>query len=184
MGGCRQWFVAFLLIVTVSSASGLGLAKPQCNPNQGVEICIKDVVISKDTANPGDIIDIKITVGNVGNETGDAVILLGINQPQGGFDYAKAEEIHDLGAGKTRTIPVPFRIEEGEPVGVHELNIMLFDRPQQHLYDATGYYQKVVVEKEPFKPVEWFKRLGIVARAILAIIALFILFLTGRFVWG
>ncbi len=173
--------LAFSIVVPAVSAQ----SEPQCNPIQETEICIQNVQLSNTTATPGDKIQIQVTVHNSGNETGDAVILLGVHQPEGGYTYMRAEVIHNLAAGQTKTIPIPFGIRKGEPVGVHELNFMVMDESQQHLYDASGYYHKVVVEenKSSFDPVGWFISLGSVAQAALAISAFVIFILTGKFVW-
>lgn len=180
MVNLRLLIMSLFLVSAISSLAG-AQAEIQCNPIENVEICIKEVNVSDTTVYPGERTKITLTARNVGNETGDAVVLLGIHQPEGGYDYYKIEEIHNLKPGEAQmlTIPLPW----GEPAGVHELNFMLFDQSQQHLYDATGYYQKVVVEKKPFDLVGWFVGLGTVAQAALAIIALLIFVLTGRFVW-
>ena len=179
-------YLAILLLIlsvwvipTVSAAQ----SEVECNPIQETEICIQEVNLSKTTVDVGNRTEISLTVHNAGNRTGDTAILLGIRQPEGGYDHYRVEEVHNLGAGSTQTVSIPLPF--GEPAGVHELNVMVFDQSEQHLYDATGYYQKVTVEKSQssFDPVGWFISLGSVAQAALAIIALAIFILTGKFVW-
>lgn len=165
-------------VVSVSAQTEL-----RCNSVQDTEVCIEEMSLSKTTVNPGEKLTIDVTLRNVGNETADATILLGIKQPEGGFDYYRAEEVRNLEADQQQTISIPVRMEKGEPVGVHEVNVMVFDDSQEHLYDASGYYQKIIVEKgEPLDPVKAYKELGEIAQATLALISLAILLLTGRWV--
>lgn len=178
-------FAILLLILVVSVTPVVSSAQSEvdCNPIQGTEICIQEVELSKTTVDAGNRTEISLTVHNAGNRTGDAAILIGIRQPGGGYDHYRVEEIHNLEAGDSQTvmIPLPFTT----PAGVHELNVMVFDQAEQHLYDGTGYYQKIIVEKNQssVNPVSWFISLGSVAHAALAILALIIFALTGRFVW-
>jgi len=181
----KRLYIGLLILalsVSVIPALSVAQSEAECNPIQETEICIQEVSLSKSTVDVGYRTVISLTVHNMGNQTGDAAVLLGIQQPEGGYEYYRVEEIHNLESGDTQTVsmPVPF----GEPAGVHELNLMVFDQPEQHLYDATGYYQKVTVEnnQSSFDPVGWFISLGALAQAALSIIALSALVLTGRWV--
>jgi len=181
----KPHFVIFFLILGASVVPAMAAAQTEveCNSIQETEICIQEATVSKDTVKVGNRTEISLTVHNAGNRTGDAAILLGIRQPEGGYDHYRVEEVHNLESSDTQTVSV--QVPFGEPAGIHELNVMVFDQPEQHLYDATGYYQKVTVEQNQssIDPVGWFISLGSVAKAALAIIALTIFVLTGRFVW-
>jgi hypothetical protein len=181
----RPYFaiLCFLLAVSVVPAVSAAQSEVRCNSIQETEICIQEVSLSKTTVDIGNRTDISLTVYNAGNQTGDATVLLGIRQPEGGYDHYRVEEIHNLESESSQTVSIPLPF--GEPTGVHELNIMVFDQAEQHLYDATGYYQKVTVEKKQtsIDLIDWFISLGYVAQAALAIIALFMFVLTGKFVW-
>jgi uncharacterized membrane protein len=183
MGKLHFAILLVFLMVSIFPATSVAQSEIECNPIQGTEICIQNVSLSKTTVDAGNRTRISITVQNAGNETGDAAVLLGVRQPSGQYDHYRVEEIHNLEPGSTQTvsIPVPF----GESTGVHELNVMMFDQAEQHLYDATGYYQKVTVEsnRSSSDPIGWFINLGAVVQSILAIIALVVFVLTGRFVW-
>ena len=171
------------LAVSIFPAVSVAQSAVECNSIQETEICIQEISLSKTTVDVGNRTKITLTVHNAGNRTGDAAVLLGIRQPEEGYDHYRIEEVHNLEPGSTQTVSIPLPF--GEPAGVHELNVMVFDQAEQHLYDATGYYQKVTVEKNQssFDPVGWFVSLGSVAQAALAIIALAIFVLTGKFVW-
>mgnify|MGYP006273689055 CR=1 FL=1 len=164
MKGLYISLLILALSISVIPAVSVAQSEAECNPIQETEVCIQDVSLSKSTLDVGNRTKITLTVHNVGNQTGDAAVLLEIQQPEGGYEYNRVEEIHNLESGDTQTvsIPIPF----GEPTGVHELNLMVFDKPEQHLYDATGYYQKVTVEnnQSSFDPVGWFISLGAIAR--------------------
>ena len=181
----RAFLAILFLLLAVSVIPVLSTAQSEvdCNPIQETEICIQEATLSKTTVDVGNRTRISLTVHNAGNQTGDAAILLGIRQPEGGYDHYRVEEIHNLESGSTQTVSIPLPFSE--PTGVHELNLMVFDQAEQHLYDATGYYQKVTVEKNQssFDPISWFISLGSVVQAVLAIIALAIFILTGKFVW-
>lgn len=183
MGKLHFLFIGLLLAMATFPMISDAQSEGQCNPIQETEICIQDVSLSRTTVDIGNRTTITLTVHNAGNRTGDAAVLLGIRQPEGGYDHYRVEEIHNLEPDSTQTVTIPLPF--GEPAGVHELNVMVFDQAEQHLYDATGYYQKVTVERNQssFDPVGWFVSLGSVAQAALAIIALLIFILTGKFVW-
>jgi hypothetical protein len=182
----KPLLLILILIVSVFvvPVSTVAQSETECDPIQETEICIQEVSLSKTTVNVGNNTNIHLTIRNVGSSTGDAAILLGIRQPEGGYDHYRVEEVHNLESGQEQTVSmtVPF----GEPAGIHELNIMVFDQAEQHLYDSTGYYHKVSVESKQssFDIVGWFVSLGNVAYAALAIIALLIFLFSGRFVWG
>ena len=180
-----KWYLGVLLVVvSVSVVPTVSVAQPEvhCDPIQETEICIQDSSLSKTTIDAGNYTQLTLTVRNVGNQTGDAAVLVGIRQPDGRYDHYRVEEIDNLEANDTQSvsIPIPF----GEPAGVHELNVMVFDQAEQHLYDSTGYYQKIIVEQSSssIDPVGWFISLGNVAKAALMIIALAVFLVTGRFV--
>lgn len=179
----RLSILLLLLAVLIFPAVSVAQSEVKCNPIQETEICIQEVSLSKTAVDVGNRTEISLMVQNAGKQTGDAAILLGIKQPEGGYDHYRVEEIHNLEPGSTQTVSIPLPF--GEPIGVHELNVMVFDQAEQHLYDATGYYQKVTVEKNQssFDLVDWFVSLGTVAHAALAIIALAVFVLTGKFVW-
>lgn len=178
------YFTILFLLIVISFIPATTAAQPatECNPIQETEICIQDISLSKTTVDVGNRTEITLTVQNAGNQTGDAAVLLGIRQPENGHDYYRVEEIHNLESGGTQTVSIPLPF--GEPVGVHELNVMVFDQAEQHLYDASGYYQKVTVEQSDssFNPVGWFNSLGTIAQSALAIITLTLFLLTGRLV--
>lgn len=175
-----------LLVISVLPVTSGAKSDTGCNPIQETEICIEDVSISETSVEAGNRTDVSLTISNVGNQTGDATVLLGMRQPEGRYDYFKAEEVHNLEPGDTQTVSIPLRMQAGEPVGVHELNIMVFDDAEQHLYDATGYYQKITVEEGQgsFNLLSWIEKLGNVAKALLAIIALAIFVVYRKFVWS
>jgi hypothetical protein len=154
-----------------------------CNPIQETEICIQEFSLSKTTVDAGNRTEITLKVQNAGSQIGDAVVLLGIQQPEGSYDHRRVEEIHNLESGDIQTVSVPLQVSE--PVGVHELNVMLFDQSEQHLYDASGYYQKITVERSEnsFDLVGWFKNLGRIAQSAIAIISLGAIVL-GRKRWA
>lgn len=182
----NQHVIIFLLILIIPFISATASAQPEteCNPIQETEICIQEVSLSKTTVDVGNSTEITLKVQNAGNQTGDAAVLIGIRQPEGEYDHYRVEEIHNLEPGNTQTVTVGLPI--GGSVGVHELNVMVFDQPEQHLYDSSGYYQKITVEDDDrsFDPISWFNSLGTLAQSALAIITLVIFLLTGRFTQG
>jgi hypothetical protein len=149
----------FLVLSATLPAAAATQSEVRCDPIQEAEICIEEVSLSDSTVDAGSTIEISLTVRNVGDETGDTTILIGVHQPEGGYDYLRADEIHNIEPGKSQSVSLPILLQKGEPVGVHEVNIMLFDSSQQHLYDATGYYQKVVVEEDSFNLLQWLQGL-------------------------
>ena len=180
----NRYFTILLLLLIVSfiPATTAAQSEAECNPIQETEICIQEVNLSKTTVEVGNRTELSLSVQNAGNQTGDAAVLLGIRQPEGGYDHYRVEEIHNLESGDTQTVTIPLPFSE--PVGVHELNVMIFDQVEQHLYDSSGYYQKVTVEQgdSSFNPVGWFISLGTIAQSALAIISLIIFVLTGKLV--
>jgi hypothetical protein len=180
----NHYFIVLFLLLVISfiPATTAAQSGTECNPIQETEICIQEVSLSKTTVDVGNRTEIILKVQNIGNQTGDAAILLGIRQPEGGYDYNRVEEIHNLESGGTQTVSIPLPFSE--PVGVHELNVMIFDQAEQHLYDSSGYYQKVTVEQgdSSFDPVGWFISLGTIAQSTLAIISLVFFVLTGKLV--
>lgn len=182
----NRYFIILLLLFIVSfiPATTAAQSEAECNPIQETEICIQEVNLSKTTVEAGNRTEMSLSVQNTGNQTGDAVVLLGVRQPEGGYEYRRSEEIHNLESGGSQTVSIPLSFSE--PVGVHELNVMIFDQAEQHLYDSSGYYQKVTVEQgnSSFDPVGWFIGLGTIAQSTLAIISLILLALTGKHRWS
>lgn len=160
------------LTLLVMSGTGLGADGKECNPKSNTDFCIEDVSISDQQVTQGEEVVFTVTVENVGNETGDAVILLGIQQPEGGYTYAKAKTVHDLSSGETQEVDIPTTTENSGPAGPHDINVMLFDTPQQHLYDATGYYHTVVINEDSLDVFKWIAGLNNFARALVAIAAI------------
>lgn len=156
-----------------------------CDPIQDVEICITEFT-TPETLTEGETAQLSLRVQNVGNETGDTAVILSVKQPEGGFTYYLAEEINNLESGESKEVSLPIRFNADEPIGLHEVNVMLLDNSQEHLYDSTGFYNKIIVEENTDNNIDlvgWFKGLGELAWAALAIIAVLIFLFTGRFVW-
>lgn len=176
--------IAALILLLATAPMAAAQDELNCEAIQGTEICIESVDLSKNTVEEGNNAQLILAVKNIGNETGDAEVLLGIHQPAGHYTFQHAETISNVEPGESQPVTIPLRFYKDQPVGVHEINVMLFDDSQQHLYDASGYYHKVTVTKDSFNPVQWFIGLGKIAHAALALIALGIFVVTRKFVWG
>jgi len=167
-----------LVIVPVS-----GQDEVSCDAYQGAEICFINTSISESAVDRGGTVKLKFTARNVGNTTEDAIVLIGVKQPDGGYTYNQVETLNSVEPGQEITSSVRASFEDGT-TGVHELNFVLLDGPQEHMFDSTGYYTKLTVEDgDPFDVVGAFKSLGIVAEAILLVAALVVGVLGGKWIW-
>lgn len=167
-----------LIVVPVS-----GQDEVSCDAYQGAEICFTNTSVSESVVDRGGTVKLKFTARNVGNATEDAIVLVGVKQPEGGFTYRQVETLNSVEPGEEITSSVRASFEDGS-TGVHELNFILLDGPQEHMFDSTGYYSKLIVEEaEPFDVVGAFKNLGIVAEAILLVATLVVGLLGGKWVW-
>jgi hypothetical protein len=164
-------FTGVLLLPVLMGGIVAGV-ESSCNPKSGIDFCVVDVDSSKNQVEQGEAAILKVTVRNVGNETSDVSILLGIKQPEGGHTLHKTTDIHDLPPGATKEVDVPVRMLEGGSPGPHKYNIMLFDPPQQHLYDATGYYQTIISTNDSLDILKLIKGLNNFASALIAIAAI------------
>ena len=151
--------LALLLIISISPVVVGAQSEAQCDPIQEVEICIEDVSLSQTTTTDGDSLTLNIHLVNVGNVTGDAVVLMGTHQPEGGYTYGILTEVHNLKHGETKDLSLTLPVQNDGPPGVHEVNYMIFDPGQEHLYDATGYSTTLVIEEESINLIQWLKGL-------------------------
>lgn len=114
----------------------------ECNPLGGVDICIQDVDVSDDSIEEDETTEITIELENVGDITGTARIIIGVqreNQQQ--YHYIGSEEVS---AGDTVTVTDPVRAESA---GLPEINVLVMNTDESHLYDATGYDTVVTVNE-------------------------------------
>ncbi|MGM0590774.1 MAG: hypothetical protein ACQETI_03940 [Halobacteriota archaeon] len=158
-----------LFVPAVITGISTGAEPTTCNPKSGVDFCVLNVDSSKNQVEQGETAILTVTIRNVGNETGDVLILLGIEQPEGGYTYWKAADVHDVPPGTSKEIDLPTRMRENGEPGPHYYNIMLLDPPQQHLYDATGYYQTIIATNDSLDVFKWVAGLNNFARALIAI---------------
>ena len=99
------------------------------------DFCIDDVSIDTEGLEVGDTTVIEVTITNVGNETSNARIIQGLNHPEG-LDYAKIEDVNNVKSGESVTVSSSAEIIS---TGYREINIMLFNERETHLFDSTGY---------------------------------------------
>lgn len=168
----RQILTILLFFAIFSSSVSAVQSEVDCNAIQETKICIKQVSVSNTTPEVGTQVEISLIVHNSGNQMGDAVVLLGIRQPAGEYTYHRVEEIHNLRPNDTQDATIILKMER--PPGVHELNVMVFDEAEEHLYESTGYYQKISVTSKSnnFDLINWFLNLGKLAQAAIAIATL------------
>lgn len=159
--------VGFLFFTPLMT--GVSAGSESCNPKSGIDFCIINVDSSTNKVQQGDSAIITTTIRNVGNQTGTAVIILGIQQPEGGYTYAKLTEVNDLEPGASKEIDLPIRMLANGAPGPHRYNVMLFDPPQQYLYDSSGYYQTIVATENTLDVAKWIQGVNNFARALIAI---------------
>jgi len=154
----RRVLLALLLIFALASPA-IASAQPQvqCNSIQDTEICINDISLSESTVTNGDSIRVNIELTNYGNNTGDAVILMGTHQPEGGHTYSLLKEVDNLEPREDKPLSLTLPVENNGPAGVHEMNFMVFDTSQEHLYDATGYSTTLIINEDSINIVRWLK---------------------------
>lgn len=173
----HHFVLALLLILSVSPAIAGAQSDAQCDPVQGVEICINNVSLSETTVTDGSSVTLNIQLVNAGNETGDAVILMGTHQPEGGYTYGVLKEVHNLKPGETKDLSLTLPVQNDGPSGVHEVNFMIFDPGQEHLYDATGYSTTLVIEENSVNLIQWLKGLHYTIQISIVVVPLLLGFL-------
>lgn len=173
MANFRPLLVALLLVLSISPAVVGAQSETKCSPIQGVEICIENVSLSDSTVTNEDSLKLTIELVNEGNETGDAVIILGTHQPEGEYTYDVLKEVHNLRPGETKELSLTLPVQNDGYPGVHEMNFMIFDTGQEHLYDATGYSTTLVIEEDSIDLIKWLRglhytiQIGVVAGPLL-----------------
>jgi len=159
--GTRWGILVVIILLASVGISGASSVQSdiQCNSVQGTEICIEDASFSESTVVDGETITVTIELTNVGNQTGDAVIIMGTRQPEGGYTYGNLKEVHNLESGEEKTLSLTLPVENNGQTGVHHMNFLVFDTGQEHLYDATGYSTTIVIEEDSLNLLKWLKGL-------------------------
>lgn len=150
MVGSRIALGIILFLVLISSsmlAAGSAQSQNECNPLQGVEVCIESVELSSNLVENDEDLTMTVAVKNYGEETGEGYLLLGVEQPTGERDFGSTREVELIEPGEQREITYAGPVNNGERLGTHQLNFMLFDSSQQHLFDATGYYETLTIRE-------------------------------------
>lgn len=164
MAGPRIGLGIILLLVLISSstlAAGAAQSQNECNPIQEVEICIESVELSSNVVETDEDLTITVVVKNYGEETGGGYLLFGIEQPTGERNFGSPRTIELVEPGEQREITYAGPVRNGGRLGTHQLNLMLFDTSQQHLFDATGYYETLTIRESDngFNLLSWLKGL-------------------------
>lgn len=179
-----QFLLTLIILLSLNplSVGAVTQSQPDCNPFKSIEICIKDVTFSETSIEDGESLTVTVTVQNVGNETGDAVLIVGTEQPNGEYTFGSPRKIEHVEPGEVQEVPFTGPVKNQGPLGKHRLNFMLFDDSQQHLYDATGYYKTLIIEKKSFdiNLIEWLQGLHYTIQITLGIFALLAAFLGGK----
>lgn len=152
--------MAIILLASIGTSGASSVQSDvQCNSVQGTEICIEDASFSEGTVVDGETVTVTIELANVGNQTGDAVIIMGTRQPEDGHTYGVLKEVHNLESGEEKTLSLTLPVENNGQTGVHHMNFFVFDSGQEHLYDATGYSTTIVIEEDSIDFIKWLKGL-------------------------
>ncbi|WP_142858278.1 cytochrome c family protein [Salinigranum halophilum] len=145
--------IAILSVVALALFSGISVSPAlaqdslSCNAQENSEICITEFNITQNVIKRGSNVEGVLEVKNIGNATGEAVILVATDRPDAMTKYQEYKQF-SLDAGQTREIPLAFTTGESS-LGEHRVNVLVLDEDSNHLYDATGYSQSVIIKKDP-----------------------------------
>ena len=139
----------FCLVVVLAFMSATALAQdsPSCKEQDGTEICITAFSILDSVVQQGNDVTGVLRIENVGNSTGEVVVVVAITQPDGPPKYHQIRRI-TFASGQSKEIPLGFTTEDSN-LGEHQMGVLLLDSNGDHLYDATGYSQATVVKENP-----------------------------------
>jgi len=173
--------LTLILVVSIAIPSVAGAqSQPDCNSLQESEICIVSVDISDRELTQGGSVTLNIELKQVGNQTGDAVIVMGTRQPSGGYTYGLLKKVGNVESGSTKTLKLTLPVESKGKPGVHALNFMVFDESQTHMYDSTGYTNTIVIEEDSLNLLRWFNGLGSVTKSVFYTLSILSLLYGGK----
>ena len=143
----RYTVFCLLVVLAFMPATALAQDSPSCKEQDSTEICITAFSISKSVVQQGKDVTGVLRIENVGNSTGEVVVVVAITQPDGPPKYHQIRRIR-LASGQSKEIPLGFTTEDST-LGERQLGVLLLDSDGDHLYDATGYSQATVVKENP-----------------------------------
>lgn len=168
----------FFILIGVSLAN-VAAAEPNCDNKDNLNFCIDSFETNKNSVTKGDITEGKVVIKNIGNESGDAVIIIGLESPDGDYKYHRVGEINDIRPGETQPYEFQLSARDSSTVGEHRINVRIMDPAEKHLYDATGYTSSIYIKEDSIS-IGWlinkFNRVTVGVSALITILA----FIVGR----
>jgi hypothetical protein len=178
----RAWTIVLCLILTLTITPTTGLAQDatSCDGQNNAEICITEFSISENIVQRGERVNGVLHIENMGTATGEATIVIAITQPDSPPNYYQIRRV-SLDAEQSKEIPIPFTTEDST-LGEHQVNLLVLDEDENHLYDATGYSRAVVIQEDPLTlgEIAEFIRTSRAAIVIIGALISAIAFLAGR----
>lgn len=166
-----------ILLVCLLTSGFATATEPTCSPKGQLNFCIDEFQTNRDVVTKGNVVEGEVTVTNIGNKSGSVVVLIGLRASTGEFTYHRAGVIHDLAPGESQPYEFQLVAQEDSTLGEHKMNIRIFDTPEKHLYDSTGYTSSIYLKDDPItidEILENFNRFSVGLSAAVGLVAYFL----------
>ena len=137
-------FLVFGLIGILLSTGSVTALESKCNPLGETDFCIEKVTISDDEIQKGETTVLEVEIVNVGSEVSDVRALYSAHD-EDSHVYGRLDDIKKIEAGESTNYTTQL---EGETLGLKEINVMLLNERETHLYDSTGFENSVLVYEQ------------------------------------
>ena len=135
--------LAIILLFSMSSILPVNAERTEeCGPLGGVDICIQDMDASDRSIEEGETTEVIVELENIGDTTGTARVILGVQrESQQMYHHVGSKEVS---AGDSVILTEPLR---AETPGLPQINVLVMNTDESHLYDATGYDTTITVSE-------------------------------------
>jgi hypothetical protein len=136
--------LVFGLIGLLLSTGSVTALESECNPLGETDFCIEKVTIADDEIQKGENTVLNVEIVNVGSEVSNVRVLYSAYD-EDSHVYGKLDDIKKIEEGESINYTTQFK---GETLGLKELNVMLLNERETHLYDSTGFENSVLVSQQ------------------------------------
>lgn len=136
--------LVFGLIGLSLSTGSVTALESKCNPLGETDFCIEEVTITDDEIQKGETTVLEVEIVNVGSEVSDVRALYSAHD-QDSHVYGRLDDIKKIEAGEKTNYTTRL---EGETLGLKEINVMLLNERETHLYDSTGFENSILVSEQ------------------------------------
>ena len=132
--------VVIVSLVAPYPFTAVGIATAQsCNQTGQYDFCVESVNVSPNDANPGEQVQVTVSIENTGQKLGTVKTVLGIERPDGSRLYPDSAKIYDIPVGDTKSVTLTWTVPDDAVLGSYLANIDVYNPDQSHMFDTTGF---------------------------------------------